>query len=107
MSSAIQLTSAMAGIDVAMMSLLKLAKSGVIAPIVALPVSIILYGAEPLIFYSAISLKGMGIINALWDSISTVMIALLGVVIFKEKLSFNQWIGIVFCSIGIILVDGD
>lgn len=107
MSAAIQLSAAMAGIDVVMMTLLKLAKNGVIAPIVALPVAILLYGAEPLLFFSAISLKGIGIINALWDSISTVMIAVLGVAVFGEKLSVSQWIGIVFCVIGIILVDGE
>jgi multidrug transporter EmrE-like cation transporter len=47
----------------------------------------------------------MAILNVLWDATSSVLIALVGVFIFGEKLSLVNWLGIFLCTAGIILVD--
>jgi uncharacterized membrane protein len=47
----------------------------------------------------------MALLNVLWDSTSSILIALVGVLIFGEKLSLINWLGIFLCTAGIILVE--
>ena len=101
-------TSAMASIDVVMMVLLKLARSSSSSfssfrPWV-LPFTMILYSLEPYLFNRTLAFEGMGLINALWDSTSTVLIAIVGVFMFGEKISRIQWLGVGVCVVGIMLM---
>lgn len=94
----------MSSIDIIIMTLLKLARSSVVSPAFALPISMLLYAIEPLLFFKALNLQGIGIVNALWDTISTVLIALVGTFVFGEDITRTQWIGILFCAVGIFLI---
>jgi len=95
----------MALLDVVIMSLLKLKSISALTSPYILPLTMAIYSLEPLLFYKALSVKGMAILNVLWDATSSVLIALVGVFIFGEKLSLLNWLGIFLCTVGIVLVD--
>lgn len=97
-------TTVMALIDVVIMTLLKLKSTSVLTSPYILPLTMAIYSLEPLIFFKAMSVKGMAILNVLWDATSSVLIALVGVFIFGEKLSLMNWLGIFLCTAGIVLV---
>lgn len=94
----------MASLDVVIMSLLKLKSTSALTSPLILPLTMAIYSLQPLLFYKALSVKGMAILNVLWDAISSVLIALVGVFIFGEKISLTNWLGIVLCTAGILLV---
>jgi multidrug transporter EmrE-like cation transporter len=96
--------SAMALIDSIIMVLLKLKNISVLTGSYILPLTMAIYSFEPLLFFKALSFQGIGIINALWNAISSVLIALLGSIVFGEKITYTNWLGILLCTAGIILV---
>jgi len=102
--SGILYISGMAIIDIITMSLLKLKNITVLDNSYILPIAMILYSIQPILFFNALSFKGIGIVNALWNAISTGIIALIGFLVFKEKLSFLNCLGIFMCIIGILLI---
>jgi multidrug transporter EmrE-like cation transporter len=95
----------MAMLDVVIMTLLKLKSTSALTSPYILPATMAIYSLEPLLFYKALSVKGMAILNVLWDATSSILIALVGVLIFGEKLSLLNWLGIFLCTAGIILVE--
>jgi len=97
-------TTVMALIDVVIMTLLKLKSTSALTSPYILPLTMAIYSLEPLIFFKAMSVKGMAILNVLWDATSSVLIALVGAFIFGEKLSLMNWLGIFLCTAGIVLV---
>ena len=102
---AILYTTVMASLDVVIMTLLKLKSTSALTSPYILPLTMAIYSLEPLLFYKALSVNGMAILNVLWDATSTVLIALVGAFIFGEKLSLINWLGIFLCTAGIILVE--
>jgi drug/metabolite transporter (DMT)-like permease len=94
----------MASVDGFIMSLLKALKTGLIKNSLVFPISMILYSFQPIVFYNALSIKGMAVLNILWNVISNVIVTLLAVIVFGEVLSAYQWVGIVTCLVGIVLV---
>lgn len=95
----------MALLDVVIMTLLKLKSTSAITSPYILPLTMAIYSLQPLLFFKGLSVKGMSILNILWDSTSSVLIALIGAFIFGEKLTLVNWLGIFLCTAGIILVD--
>ena len=98
-------TTVMALLDVVIMTLLKLKSTSALTSPYILPLTMAIYSLEPLLFFKALSVKGMAILNVLWDATSSVLIALVGVFIFGEKISLINWLGIFLCTAGIILVE--
>lgn len=73
-------------------------------------VPIVLYGLSPLIFLSA--LKGgetLTIMNLVWDLTSDVVITIIGLFLFAEKLSPVKLLGVAFSFISLFLMtyEGD
>ena len=95
----------MALLDVVIMTLLKLKSTSVLTSPYILPLTMAIYSLEPLLFFNALSVKGMAVLNVLWDATSSILIALVGAFIFGEKLSLTNWMGIFLCTVGIILVE--
>jgi multidrug transporter EmrE-like cation transporter len=93
--------------DVFIMILLKLKSLLILNNFLILPVTMIIYSMQPLLFYTALSSQGMAIINSMWNAISTVIIALIGFLVFSEKISVRNWIGIALCASGILLIGID
>jgi len=102
---AILYTTVMALLDVVIMTLLKLKSTSVLPSPYILPLTMAIYSLEPLLFFKALSVKGMAILNILWDSISSILIAIIGAFYFGEKISLINWLGIFLCTVGIVLVE--
>jgi small multidrug resistance pump len=98
-------TTIMALLDVVIMTLLKLKSISALTSPYIVPLTMAIYSLQPLLFFKALSVKGMAILNVLWDATSSVLIALVGVFIFGEKLSLVNWLGIFLCTLGIVLVN--
>ena len=64
----------------------------------------ILYSFQPLIFTHALNYQGMGIANVMWNIISSSLIILVGVIIFREKINNVQCLGIFLSIIVIVLL---
>ena len=97
-------TTGMAFIDIITMILLKLTSLSILTGPYILPLTMLIYSFQPLLFFNALSFKGIGIVNALWDVTSTILIALIGAIIFGETITPTNWLGILLCTAGIILV---
>ena len=93
----------MAAVDSVMMILLKI-KQLYLPSSYILPLTMVIYSFQPLLFFKGMSFQGMGIINALWNAISSILIALIGFIVFGEKISSINWLGIALCSTGIMLI---
>ena len=94
----------MASIDGMVMPLLKAKKLGMLKGIWMFPLSMLVYSIQPLIFYGALSLESMTVMNVLWDVMSDVIVTIIGFAVFGEILSTKQYIGIVVSLIGITLL---
>jgi drug/metabolite transporter (DMT)-like permease len=94
----------MASVDGLVMPLLKAKHLGMLKGIWMFPLSMLVYSIQPLIFYSALSLESMTVMNVLWDVMSDVIVTIIGFVVFGEILSTKQYIGIVVSLIGITLL---
>ena len=95
----------MALLDVVIMTLLKLKSTSALTSPYILPLTMAIYSLQPLLFFKGLSVKGMAILNILWDSTSSVLIAMVGAFIFGEKLTLINWLGIFLCTAGIVLVE--
>ena len=85
---------AMAVIDIAMMSLLKMVSIKTISWNVGVPLAMIIYALEPLIFLRAMTYEGMVVTNLVWNLMSNVIVTLQGVLIFGESIKGLRWLGI-------------
>jgi len=94
----------MASVDGLVMPLLKAKHLGMLKGIWMFPLSMLIYSIQPLIFYSALSLESMTVMNVLWDVMSDVIVTIIGFAVFGEILSTQQYIGIVVSLIGITLL---
>lgn len=94
----------MASVDGILMPLLKAKKLGMLKGIWMFPLSMLVYSIQPLIFYSALSIESMTIMNVLWDVMSDILVTVIGFIVFGETLSKRQYLGIAFSLIGITLL---
>jgi len=94
----------MASIDIITFSLLKLKYTHIIQSAWLIPLAMLAYSFQPLLFYNGLLFENMSILNLLWNVISSVLVTLIGLLIFNEKISMYQGVGIVFSFIGIILL---
>ena len=94
----------MSGIDLIIMPLLKAKSLGILTSQWILPMTMILYSLQPVIFFFGLSLHSMGILNILWNAISSILIAISGVYFFNEKITSLNALGITLCVSGIIIL---
>ena len=104
---ALAYSSAMASIDIAALGLVKAAHTGTVPIFMGLATSVVLYAVQPLIFYNALSFEGLAIINLLWNVISSIVVSLVGILYFKEKLTNLKLIGAAFSIVAIWLLTVD
>ena len=69
-----------------------------------LPLASIIYAMQPLVFFQSLSLESMTIMNILWDVMSDVLVAIIGIYVFGESLSKIQVIGLILSLSGITLL---
>ena len=91
----------MALIDIAMMGTVKMTSAGGITTAVGVPLSMILYSLEPLVFLKAMKYEGMVVTNLVWNMLSDVIVTLQGVFIFGESIKGVRWVGIAMSIIAL------
>ena len=98
------LTSLMVGVDVAMMALLKMEKIHLLHGVWILPLAMALYALQPVFFRYKLEYEGVGVLNVVWNTLSSILIALMGIYVFNEKISTTNAVGMVLSILGIILL---
>jgi multidrug transporter EmrE-like cation transporter len=93
----------MALIDINMMGILKFIDQGKLAYAVGFPIATLLYAFQPYVFLKAMAHSNMLTTNLIWNLASNIMVTLLGVFFFKEKIKGLKWlaIGLSLFSLGI------
>ena len=94
---------AMATIDAFMLSFLKyMSKEKINIWWLALPV--LVYAFQPILFYISLQYESLTVMNLLWDVISDVIVTLIGLLVFQEKLGPYKKAGVIFSFFSIILM---
>lgn len=91
-------------IDIVSESICKYYTISVHKSVILIVAACILYGVQPLLFTSALKYEGMGITNVIWNVISTGLVVIVGVLLFRENINSIQWIGIILSIVAIILL---
>jgi len=94
----------MACIDVVMMGMLKLEYINVLRGAWILPLAMAIYSLQPVVFRSGLPFEGIARLNVMWNTISTIIIAVIGLYLFEEKLSSINAVGMLLSILGIILI---
>jgi drug/metabolite transporter (DMT)-like permease len=94
----------LASVDAIIMPLLKAKRIGMLTGTWMLPLATFIYAMQPLVFFQALSIESMTIMNMLWDVMSDILVALIGIFVFGESLTKIQMLGLVFSLIGISLL---
>ena len=64
----------------------------------------VIYAGVVYILYTAYGSRGVGFVNALWSGMMTVLMLLVGRVLFKERLTTVQWTAIGFILTGMVIL---
>jgi multidrug transporter EmrE-like cation transporter len=73
-------------------------------------IPMVFYTLQPLIFYFSLQYETLTVMNLLWDVISDVVITLIGLLFFQEKIGPYKRAGVILSFISIVLMslnDGD
>lgn len=100
----IGLASFMAFIDAFTLAGLKELSIGAIEWRNFLPISMLIYSLQPIIFIQSLKYESMTVMNQLWDVLSDLIVTFLGLFYFKEKVSSIKKLGLIFAFISIILL---
>jgi multidrug transporter EmrE-like cation transporter len=96
----------MACIDVFVLSAMKLKSIGSLNGWV-LPVAVLVYSMQPLIFYKSLGTETMTVMNLFWDLSSDVLVTLVGLFVFKEYLTPRRMAGVILSLISLFLLAGE
>jgi multidrug transporter EmrE-like cation transporter len=94
----------MASMDVLTLGLIKSVKMGWYRPLKAMILPTIVYALQPWLFLSSLSHSTLIVMNLLWDLISNILVTILGLVYFKETVSFTKKLGILLSLISIFIL---
>lgn len=93
----------MAAIDIVALGLVKQVSQRHFTPLLIL-VSIVLYALQPLIFYAALRMQGLAVVNLLWNVLSSILVTTVALLYFREKLTPIKLVGVVFSILAIALL---
>ena len=99
----ITFATAMAGIDSLAFSVLKKVSLKELN-MIFLPVAMLIYSIQPMIFLQALKFESMTIVNLLWNMMSNIIVTFTGLVILQEKVGFLKGTGIVLGFLSIYLM---
>jgi drug/metabolite transporter (DMT)-like permease len=100
----------MALIDAFILSFLKAYNLGWIQWRGILVISMLVYSFQPIIFLESLKHNSLTVMNLIWDVMSDVIVTMIGLFYFSEKLTKFKKLGVLFSFISIILLtwkDGD
>jgi multidrug transporter EmrE-like cation transporter len=95
----------MAALDLVMMASVKQVGTGAWPLRTGLPFATLVYALEPFIFLQAMKTTGEGlaVVNLVWNLSSDVMVTLMGVLWFGEKLHGTRWIAVAMSLVALTL----
>jgi multidrug transporter EmrE-like cation transporter len=96
----------MAAIDVFVLSAMKLKSIGSLNGWV-LPIGVLVYSLQPLIFYKSLGEETMTVMNLFWDLSSDVLVTLVGLFVFKEYLTPRRMAGVALSLVSLFLLSGE
>jgi drug/metabolite transporter (DMT)-like permease len=99
----IAFATAMAGIDSLAFSILKKVSLKELSR-VFLPVAMLIYSMQPVIFLQALNFESMTIVNLLWNMMSNILVTFTGLVLLQEKVGLLKGTGIVLGFLSIYLM---
>ena len=67
-------------------------------------IPVLLYASSPFIFLQALSRESLTIMNLVWDLSSDVVVTLIGLVVFAEKISPVKLLGVISGMVSLILL---
>lgn len=103
----IAFASLMAFIDTIVLSGLKRYSTGDHAYGIAVPLGMLIYSLQPLIFLESLRYESMTVMNILWDITSDLYVTLIGLFYFKERLTTLKMLGLSFAFVAIVLLSYD
>lgn len=103
----IAFASLMAVIDTVSLSSLKQLSTGDARFGLAVPISMLVYSLQPLIFFHALRFESMTVMNVLWDVTSDVYVMAIGLFYFKERLSATKLLALALAFVAIVLFSFD
>jgi drug/metabolite transporter (DMT)-like permease len=103
----IAFASLMAFIDTAVLAGLKYYSIDHLSYGIFVPIGMLVYSLQPLIFLESLQFESMTVMNILWDLMSDLMVTISGLLYFKEKISSLKMLGLAFAFIAIALLSFD
>lgn len=103
----ILLATAMATIDSIILTGVKEYSKGELAWRSFMPLAMVVYSLQPVLFLQSLQYETMTVMNLLWDVVSDLFVTAMGLFYFKEKISYIKQIGLCFAFIAIILLSYD
>lgn len=101
---------AMATIDAFILSTLKAYSLGWLEWRGFIIISMLVYACQPLLFLQSLKFSSLTVMNLMWDVMSDVVVTIIGLFYFKEKLTKFKKMGVILSLVSIILLtwkDGD
>jgi len=84
----------MASIDVVMMGAVKMVHQGTLSHAFGVPVALLFYALQPLLFLKAMNYEGMAVTNLIWNLTSDVVVTLQGIFMFGESIAGMRWVAV-------------
>jgi drug/metabolite transporter (DMT)-like permease len=97
----------MSSIDAFVLGGLKEYSLGNVSWGIMVPIGMLVYSLQPLLFLKSLEYETMTVMNILWDITSDVIVTSLGLLYFKEKISTIKRVGLLFAFIAIVLLSYD
>ena len=94
----------MAGIDVFMLSLIKVVSVSGMKMIKWMILPTLIYALQPWIFLSSLRFESLIVMNLMWDLISDVLVTATGFLYFKEKIGPYKTLGVILSFVSIVLL---
>jgi drug/metabolite transporter (DMT)-like permease len=97
----------MALIDSIVLSFLKAYSVGWVKWKGVIFVSMLFYSLQPVVFLQSLNYSTLTVMNLLWDVTSDIVVTIIGLLYFKEKISSFKKLGVIFSLMSIILLSID
>ena len=94
----------MAGIDVFMLSLIKIISKDRARLLRWMILPTIIYAIQPWLFLSSLRYESLIVMNLMWDLISDVLVTAAGFIYFKETLGPYKTLGVILSFVSITLM---
>ncbi len=94
----------MALIDTFILSGLKAKHMGLINTWWIIPIGMLAYSIQPLLFFKSFQYESLTVMNLFFDLSSDILVTIMGLFVFKEKLSPRRMLGVGLSFIALLLL---